>query len=85
VVLPVEREGVVLLRTVRDSALGNGGTRGGGGDERTEKPTIDEAGSKGLEVEAISVSQDSNDLFRIGGVDAGTGASVAGNDAVDKF
>jgi hypothetical protein len=85
VALPVERDGVALLRRARDSALGNGGTRDGGGEAWMEKPTVDEAGSKGLEVEAVSVSQDSKDLLRIGGVDAGTGASAAGNDAVDKI
>ena len=89
VALPVEREGVVLLRKVRDSASGSGGTRDGGGEAGTEKPTMDEAGSKGL-VEAVPASQDSNDLIKTGGVDSGTGTSVgvgvgAGKDAVDKI
>ena len=86
--LPVERQGIVVLRKARDSALGSGGTRDGGGDAGMEKPTMDEAGRKKLEVEDVSASQGSNDLFRIAGVNAGTGASVgvgAGNDAVDKF
>ena len=57
-----------------------------------EKPSMDEAGSKGLEVEAAPGSQDSNDLIKIGGVEAGTGTSVgvgvgagAGKDAVNKL
>ena len=62
--LPVEREGVTLLRRARDSALGNGGTRDGGGKAWMEKPTTDEAGSRGLEVEAAPESQDSNDSIR---------------------
>jgi hypothetical protein len=67
------------------SVLGKGGKRDGGGEEGTEKPTTDEAGSKVLGVEAEPGSQDASDLFRTGGVDAGTGASVsvgAGVDAV---
>jgi hypothetical protein len=59
VALPVGREGVVLLRRARNSALGKGGTRDGGGEAGMEKPTTDEAGSKGLEVEAAPASQDS--------------------------
>ncbi|KAH9995065.1 hypothetical protein BJV77DRAFT_992319 [Russula vinacea] len=58
VALPVEREGVVLLRKT------------------------DEAGSKGLEVGAAPASQDSNDLIKTGGVEAGTGTS---KDAVGIF
>ena len=90
VALAVEREGVVLLRTVRDSALGNGGTHDGGGEAGTEKPTMDEAGGKGSEVEAAPVSQDSDVLIKTGGVGAGTGTSVvvgagAGKDAVDEI
>ena len=53
-----------------------------------ERPTTDEAGGKGLEVEVASASQDANDLFRTGSVDAGTGISVdvgAGVDAVDEI
>jgi hypothetical protein len=89
VALSVEREGVVLLRRASDSALGNGETQDGGG-EVMEKPTMGETGSKGLKVEAVPASQDSSDLIRTGGVDAGTGTSVgagvgAGNDAVDKI
>ena len=38
VALPVEREGVVLLRKVRDSASGSGGMRDGGGEAWMEKP-----------------------------------------------
>ena len=82
--LPVEREDVALLRRVRDSALGNG-TRDGG-EAGMENPTVDETGSKGLGVEAAPASQDSNDLIKTGGVEAGTGTSVgAGMDAVDIF
>ena len=88
--LPVERECVALPRRVADSALENGGTRDGGGEAGTEKPTMDEAGGKGSEVEAAPAWQDSNELIKTGGVDAGTGISVgvgagAGKDAVDKI
>ena len=80
----------MLLRTVRDSALGNGGTRDGGEEAWMEKPSTDEAGNKGLGVEAAHGWQDSNDLFKAGGVEAGTGTSVgvgvgAGKEAVDKL
>ena len=55
-----------------------------------EKPTTDEAVSKGSKIEAATASQDSNDLNKTGDVDAGTGTSVgvgvgAGNDAVDRI
>ena len=51
-----------------------------------EKPMTEEAESKGSEAEAAPVSQDANDLFRTGGVDAGTGVVVgAGVDALDKM
>ena len=78
----------MLLTKVRKSASGTGETRDGGREAGTERRTMDEEESKGLEVEmeATSASQDVNDVFRIGGVDAGTGASVgvgAGMDAVD--
>jgi len=61
----------MLLRRERNSGLGKGGTRDGGG-EGMEKPTTDEVGSKGLEVEAAPGSQDVNDLSRTGGAGAGT-------------
>ena len=88
--LPVEQERVALPRRVADSALGNGGTRDGGGEAGMEKPTMDEAGGKGSKVEAAPASQDSNELIKTGGVDAGTGTSVrvgasVGKDAVDKI
>jgi hypothetical protein len=38
----------VLLKRARDPALGEG-TRDGGGEAGLEKPTTDEAGSKGIE------------------------------------
>ena len=87
--LPVEQERVALPRRVADSALGNGETRDGG-EAGTEKPTMDEAGGKGSEVEAAPAWQDSNELIKTGGVDAGTGTSVrvgasVGKDAVDKI
>jgi hypothetical protein len=50
--------------------------------------TTEVTGSKGSEVEAAPASQDVNDMFRTGGMDGGTGASVgvgAGVDTVDKF
>jgi hypothetical protein len=48
----------------------------------------DEAGGKGLEVEAAPASQDANDELRTGGVDASAGASVGvgvGVDAIDNI
>jgi hypothetical protein len=72
----VEREGVVLLRRARNSALGNGGTLDGGGEAGME---MDEARSKGLEVEAASASQDFNDSFKTGGVEG------VGMDPIDKM
>lgn len=71
------------LRRVRKSACGKGGTRDGGGEVGMERRTTGETGSKGSEVEAAPASQD---VFRISGVDAGTGASVgvgAGNAGMD--
>jgi hypothetical protein len=53
-----------------------------------EKPTTDKAGSGEMGVETVSASQDTNNLFRTGGVDASTGARVsvgAGMDARDKI
>ena len=51
-----------------------------------EEPMADEAESKRLEAEAAPVSQDANDLFRTGGVDAGAGVIVGtGVDGVDKI
>lgn len=50
--------------------------------------TTEVTGSKGSEVEAAPASQDVNDMFRTGGMDGGTGASVgvgAGVDTVDKI
>ena len=72
------------LRRVSSSALDKGGTRDGGRETGVEKPTTDDAGSKGLEAQAAPVSRDANDLLRTGGVpvDAGTGGSIgAGADA----
>jgi hypothetical protein len=77
----------VLLRRVRKYVSGKGGTRDGGGEAGMERRTTDGAGSKGLEVEVASASQDVNDVFRIGGVDAGTGAGVGvgvGNSSMDR-
>ena len=74
------------LRRVRKSACGKGGTRDGGGEVGMERRTTGETGSKGSEVEATPASQDVNDVFRISGVDAGTGANVgvgAGNAGMD--
>jgi len=48
-----------------------------------EEPTTDEVGGKGFEVAAAPAPQDANDLFRAGGVDAGTGASVSVRADVD--
>jgi hypothetical protein len=83
VVLLVGREGVVLLRRARNSAPGKGGRRDGEGEAGMERSTTDEAGGKGLEAEGAPASRDANDLFKTGGVDAGTGASAGtGVDAV---
>ena len=72
-------------RNVRSSAFGRGGTRDGG-EAGTEGPTTEEARSKELEAEAVSVSHDIDDSFRTGGVDSGADASVcAGVDAVDRI
>ena len=52
-----------------------------------EKPTTDEAGSKGSEVEVAPASRDA-DEFGTGGVNAATGASIrtgAAMGAVDKI
>lgn len=38
--------------------------------------TTDEAGGKGLEVEAVYASRDADELFRSGGVDADAGTGV---------
>jgi hypothetical protein len=46
----------MLLRKGRNSALGKGETWGGGGEAGMEKPTKDESGSKGLEVEVAPAS-----------------------------
>ena len=48
-----------------------------------EKLATDEAGSKGLEVEAAPASQDVNGLFRMSVSDAGTGANVGVSTSVD--
>ena len=75
-------------KRARNSAFGKGGTQDGGGEAGTEKPTTDEAGSKGLEVEAASASEDVDDLFRTGGIDSGIGAGAgvgAGVDVVDRM
>jgi hypothetical protein len=84
-VLPVGREEVVPLRKARNSALCDGGTREGGGEEGMEGITTDEVGSKGLGVRAEPGSEEANDLSRVGGVDACTSASTgvgSGMDAV---
>jgi hypothetical protein len=76
----------VSSRNVRSSANGRGGTRDG--EAGTEEPTTEEARSKKLEVEveAVSVSHDTDDPFRTGGVDSGADTSVcAGVDAVDRI
>ena len=62
--------------------MGKGGTQEGGGE------TTDETGIKGSEAEVAPESQDVNDAFRTGGVNARTGASVGaspGVDTVDKI
>jgi hypothetical protein len=64
----------VLLRRGRNSALGKGGTRDGEGVAWAEKPTTDDAGSEGSEVEAAPTSQDANDSLRMSVSDAGAGA-----------
>lgn len=69
--LLVGREGVVLQRRVRISALDKGGTWNGGGGEGMEQPTTEEGGSKGPEAEEAPVSQYANELFGAGGVGAG--------------
>ena len=75
----------------KNSAVGRGRARGGG-EPGIENPTTDEAGRTGLEVgvEVAPASQDANDLFKTGVVDATTGAGAgvgagADLDAVDKF
>ena len=68
--------------------MGKGGTRDGGREAGMENLTTDDAGSRGSEVEAVPASQDVNDAFRTGGVNAVTGASVgvyAGVDTIDEI
>ena len=52
-------------------------TRDGGGEAWMEKPTTDEAGSRGLEVEAAPESQDSNDSIRAVLSDSVHGATIS--------
>ena len=76
----------MLLKRAGNSAFGEGETWDCEEEMGVERPTMDEAGCKGLEAEAAAASQDAND--RTGGVDAVTDASVgigAGIDPVDKF
>jgi hypothetical protein len=80
---PVGREGVVLLRRVRNSGLGKGVTRDGGGEEGIEKPTTGEVGSMRLEMKAAPGSQNANELSRTGGADSGTGAKAGVGTGVD--
>jgi hypothetical protein len=70
-----------------EDVLGKGGT-GDEGESGKEKPTTDEVGSKGLEMEVAPASQVVNDLLRMSVSGAGTGASVgigASMDACDKI
>ena len=86
--LPVGPEGVVPLRRERNSAFGKGETRDGGEEAGKERPTMDEAGGKGLESEAASASQEIDVSFGTRSVDSGTGPGVsvgAGVDAVDRI
>ena len=74
-------------KRARNSAFGKGGTQDGGGEAGTEKPTTDEAGSKGLQVKAAA-SENVDDSFRTGGIDSGIGAGAgvgAGVDVVDRM
>jgi hypothetical protein len=87
VALTVEWEGVVLLKRAKNSALVKSGTWGSGEEVGMEKPRTGEANDKELVVETAPALQDVDDLFRTGGVDGGTGASVGvsvGVDAVNK-
>lgn len=61
----------------RDSKLGDGGTRGGGGEAGSENLTTVDAGSKDLEVVVAPASRDVNGLLRTGVSDVG--ASVGGD------
>lgn len=66
----------------------NGESRDGGREPGIEMPTMDGAGNKVLEVEARPASKDTNDLFRVGGVDASMGADIdvgAGVGPVDEI
>ena len=74
-----------MLLRARSSALSEIGARNSGGEVGAEYPTTDEAGSKGLEAEVAPASKDANGLFRTGGVDAGSGASVGVLDAENKI
>ena len=67
------------LRRARSSARRIGGAREGEGEAGTEKPTTDEVGNDGLEVEGPASpagwrSKDANDLLRTGGAAAAAGA-----------
>ena len=67
------------LRRARSSARRMGGTREGRGEAGMEKPTTDEVGNDGLEVEGPASlagwrSKDANDLLGTGGAAAGAGA-----------
>ena len=68
-----------------EGILGKGERRIGGGEAGMEKLRTDEAGSKGLGVEAAApASQDFNGLLIMGVSDTGTAASV-GVGSSDKF
>jgi hypothetical protein len=74
----------MLLKRTVNSSLGEGETWDGGEEVGVGKPTMDEAGGKGMA--AAAASQDADD--RTGGVDAvtDTGVSIgAGVDEVDTF
>lgn len=81
--------GLAVVKYPIERVMGKGGTWDGGVEAGMVKPTAEAAESKGWEARAAPESREVNDLFRTGGLDAGTGASVdvgAGmDDAVDKI
>ena len=86
VTLPVGRKGVVLLRS---AALRKDGKWDGEVAEMENSTTdSDKVGCKGLEPVEVFASPEVDGLFRMAGVDVGTGAGVgvgAGVDGVDKI
>ena len=75
--LSVGREGGVLLRRARDSALGEVGAWDGGGEAGMVLMT-DRSRSKELDVDAEPALWDPNDLFRAVGADSDIGIGVLG-------